>query len=209
MLPDISSNRQTSTPTIHGTLDLIQKSLVCRSLRASGHEDLNDASGPYRPLETNRIASVLDLYSVRTHFESSPGRVGDYLRRCVILHSLSPRINPSDSGNTLLVSVLLNLSKLLQNDVLMPTSQIDRVAHSFRTQTQRFLNTTNLGRYRLTLGKTCFPVQLDYQRNLSCVILLRYPFLKHNPGVLPSDGNVHDVVRIDILVIEVCRGTML
>src|SRR5437867_7105043 len=113
MLPDVSPNCETSGPCVHRSLDLAEEGFISRSLRSARHEDFDQSSGLNRPPERFRRPRVLYFDRVSPNFETRSGGVGDYLWAGVILHSLTSRIDPGDSRNSIVVSFFLNLPKFL------------------------------------------------------------------------------------------------
>src|SRR5207247_625189 len=209
MLPNVSSHGQTSSPAVHCSLDLVQECLVSRCFGSAGHEDLGEPCRLDSPSKTGRVTSVLDLDRVGSDLESRSSSIRDNLRSGIVLHSLAPRIHPSNSGDSFLMRVFLYLSKLLQHNILVRATQVDGVAYSFRTEAERLFHTTDLRGYRFAFRQTRLPVQLDYQRNLAAVVFLGNSLVEDDPCELSFERDIQYVVRVDVLLVKVGRGAML
>src|SRR5207245_6636645 len=92
---------------------------------------------------------------VSPNFETRSGGIRDYFLASVILHSLTSRIDPGDSRNSVIVSFFLNLPKFLQHQTLVSTTEIDGITHTLRSQADSLLYTTNLIIYLFTIWPDC------------------------------------------------------
>src|SRR5207249_8726852 len=102
VLPDVSPNCETSGPCVHRSLDLAEEGFIGRGLRSARHEDFDQSSRFDCPAEGFRRSRVLYLDRVSSDLEARSGGVGDSFRTGVILHSLTSRIHPGHSRNSVI-----------------------------------------------------------------------------------------------------------
>src|SRR5207245_667717 len=132
----------------------------------------------------------------------------DYFRASVILHSLTSRVDPDYSRNSVIVSFFLNLPKFLQHQTLVSTTEIDGITHTLRSQADSLLYTTNLSRDRFTLWQTGLSVQFNDERDLSGIVFFSDSLVENKSSEVPFCRNLKNVVWVDVLIVKVSRGPM-